>query len=58
MNRADLVAAAVEHLLPTPRLLLFGELRAADAPPWELAARPVVVPAISTGHRRRSDRHR
>ena len=38
MNRADLVAAAVEHLLPTPRLLLFGELRAADAPPWELAA--------------------
>jgi hypothetical protein len=37
VNRADLVAAAVERLLPTPRLLLFGDLVAA-APGHELVA--------------------
>jgi hypothetical protein len=38
VNRADLVAAAVEHLLPTQRLLPFGDLVAAAAPGHELVA--------------------
>jgi len=38
VNHSDLVAAAVEHLLPTPRLLLFGDLVSSGAPPHELVA--------------------
>ena len=37
MNRAEVVAAAVEHLLPTSRLLLFGELASVGAPCQELS---------------------
>jgi hypothetical protein len=38
VNRADVVATAVEHAIPTPRLLLFAELVLAGGSRDELAA--------------------